>query len=56
LIAGIYLVTRKNYPHKIFETPHKGATWLEAMFSRQGVELDVDRLVAAAEKTRAAIG
>jgi hypothetical protein len=55
LVAGMYLVTKKEYPHKIVSTPAEGATWLVPILAQVGVTHTVDEMVAAVEAARAAI-
>jgi serine/threonine protein kinase len=56
LIAGLYLVTKKEYAHKILETPAAGASWLAARLAQSGLPVDIKAVVAAAEEARRAIG
>ena len=56
LVAGMYLVTKKEYPHKIFSTPAEGAEWLVPILAQAGVLHTANEIVLAAEKTRAAFG
>jgi hypothetical protein len=55
LVAGMYLVTKKEYPHKIVSTAAEGATWLVPLLAQVGVTHSVHDLVAAVESARAAI-
>jgi len=55
LIAGIYLVTKKLYPHKVFDQPRAAATWMVPLMAQTGVTQTVTELVAAVEATRRAI-
>ncbi|MCU1279419.1 MAG: hypothetical protein JWM53_2965 [bacterium] len=55
LIAGMYLVTKKEYPHKIVATPAEGAAWLVPILAQAGVAQSATDIVAAAEATRASI-
>jgi hypothetical protein len=56
LVAGMYLVTKKAYPHKIVSTPAEGAEWLVPLLASAGVQHTANEIVLAAEKTRAALG
>lgn len=55
LIAGMYLVTRKAYPHKIFENARDGAAWLGTLLTEAGVAQPPGQIVEAVEQVRAAI-
>ena len=55
LIAGIYLLTKKTYPHKIFARAGDGATWLVPILAAAGIEQGAAELLAAAETARSAI-
>jgi hypothetical protein len=55
LVAGMYLVTKKSYPHKIVATPEEGAVWLVEQLAASGVNASASDIVAAAVTTRAAI-
>jgi hypothetical protein len=55
LVAGMYLVTKKHYPHKIVSTPAEGAEWLVPLLAQAGVTQSATDIIAAAEATRAAI-
>ncbi len=55
LIAGMYLVTRKSYAHKIVATVEEGAAWLVAQLAGAGITQPAEDIVAAAEAARAAI-
>jgi hypothetical protein len=55
LVAGMYLVTKKEYPHKIVSTPAEGADWLATILARAGITQSADELVAAVAQARAAI-
>lgn len=55
LVAGMYLVTKKEYPHKIVSTAAEGATWLVPILAQVGVTQSVAEMVAAVEAARAAI-
>jgi hypothetical protein len=56
LVAGMYLVTKKEYPHKIVSTAAEGAAWLVPILAQVGVAQSPDDMVAAVEAARAAIG
>jgi hypothetical protein len=55
LVAGMYLVTKKEYPHKIVSTAAEGAAWLVPILAQVGVTQSPDDMVAAVEAARAAI-
>src|SRR6478609_625818 len=55
LVAGLYLVTKKEYPHKIVSTPAEGAEWLVPILAQVGVTQSAADMVAAVEEARAAI-
>jgi hypothetical protein len=55
LVAGMYLVTKKEYPHKIVSTPLEGAEWLVPILAQVGVTQSADDMVTAVETARAAI-
>jgi hypothetical protein len=55
LVAGMYLVTKKEYPHKIVSTPAEGAEWLVPLLAQAGITQSAADLIAAAEATRASI-
>lgn len=55
LVAGMYLVTKKEYPHKIVSTPAEGAAWLVPILAQVGVTQSAEEMVAAVEAARAAI-
>lgn len=55
LVAGMYLVTKKEYPHKIVSTTSEGAEWLVPILAQAGIKHSTADIVAAAEKARAAI-
>jgi hypothetical protein len=55
LIAGMYLVTKKVYPHKIFESAGSAATWLVPLLGQAGVTQSAAEITAAVEETRRAI-
>ncbi|HEY2744166.1 MAG TPA: hypothetical protein VGL86_06075 [Polyangia bacterium] len=55
LVAGMYLVTRKEYPHKIVSTPAEAAAWLVPILAQAGVLQSSNELILAAEATRAAL-
>ena len=55
LVAGMYLVTKKEYPHKIVSTPAEGAAWLVPILAAAGIVHSPHELVLAAEATRAAL-
>ncbi len=55
LIAGIYLLTKKTYPHKIFAKPADGAAWLVPILAQAGVLHTAAELLVAAEAARQAI-
>jgi hypothetical protein len=55
LVAGMYLVTKKSYPHKIVATAEEGAVWLAEQLVAAGVPVSASEIVAAARATRAAI-
>ena len=55
LVAGLYLVTKKEYPHKIFSTSAEGAEWLVPILAQVGVTQSAADMVAAVEAARAAI-
>jgi hypothetical protein len=55
LVAGMYLVTKKEYPHKIFSTAADGAEWLVPILAQVGVTQTAEDMVAAVEAARAAI-
>jgi hypothetical protein len=55
LVAGMYLVTKKEYPHKIVSTAAEGAAWLVPILAQVGVAQSPDDMVAAVEAARAAI-
>ncbi len=54
LVAGMYLVTKKDYPHKIVSTPAEGAEWLVPLLAQAGITHTALEIIAAAEATRAA--
>ncbi|HEX8952667.1 MAG TPA: hypothetical protein VF945_12515 [Polyangia bacterium] len=54
LVAGMYLVTKKEYPHKIVSTPAEGAEWLVPLLAQAGIAHSATDIIAAAEATRAA--
>jgi hypothetical protein len=53
LVAGMYLVTKKAYPHKIVSTAEEGAAWLVPILGQSGIEQSADAIVAAVAETRA---
>jgi len=55
LVAGMYLVTKKEYPHKIVSTAAEGAAWLVPILAQVGVTQSPEEMVAAVEAARAAI-
>ena len=55
LITGIFLLTKKKYPHKIFSDAGDGATWLVPFLSAAGIQQSASEILAAAEATRKAI-
>jgi serine/threonine protein kinase len=55
LIAGLYLMTKKAYPHKIFENLDDAAAWLVPLLASTGVKHSVADIVSAAEQARLAI-
>jgi hypothetical protein len=55
LIAGIYLVTKKDYPHKVFESPRPAVDWLTPILAQGGVTVLPSAILAAVEETRRAI-
>ena len=55
LVAGMYLVTKKEYPHKIVSTAAEGAEWLVSILAQAGVAHSAHDMVAAVEAARAAI-
>jgi hypothetical protein len=55
LVAGMYLVIKKSYPHKILATPEEGAVWLVERLVASGVNTSATEIIAAAAATRAAI-
>ena len=55
LVAGMYLVTKKEYPHKIVSTAAEGAEWLVSILAQVGVTHSAHDMVAAVEAARAAI-
>jgi hypothetical protein len=55
LVAGMYLVTRKSYPHKIFEAPADGAAWLAQVLADAGLRSTARELADEAEAVRRAI-
>src|SRR5438270_2687844 len=55
LVAGMYLVTKKEYPHKIVSTAAEGAAWLVPLLAKIGVTQSAADMVAAVEAARAAI-
>jgi hypothetical protein len=55
LVAGMYLVTKKEYPHKIVSTAAEGAAWLVPILAQVGVTQSPEDMVAAVEAARAAI-
>jgi hypothetical protein len=55
MIAGLYLVARKEYPHKIFERASDAAEWLAPLMSKSGVQTGSAELYAAVEELRRAI-
>ncbi len=54
LVAGLYLVTKKEYPHKIVSTAAEGAEWLVPILAQVGVAQSAADMVAAVEAARAA--
>jgi hypothetical protein len=55
LIAGLYLMTKKAYPHRIFEHLDDAAAWLVTQLRGTGVAHSAADIVAAAEQARLAI-
>jgi len=55
LVAGLYLVTKKEYPHKIVATVEEGAAWLVEQLAAAGVTVRAADITDAAVTTRAAI-
>lgn len=55
LIAGMYLVTKKEYPHKIVSTAAEGAEWLVPVLAKAGIPQSATDLIAAVEVARASI-
>lgn len=55
LVAGMYLVTKKSYPHKIVATAEEGAAWLVGHLAAAGFAQSASEIVAAADAARAAI-
>jgi hypothetical protein len=55
LIAGMYLVTKKRYPHKIVQTPTEGATWLSRLLHDSGITQPAAEMLALAESARRAL-
>lgn len=55
LVAGLYLVTKKDYPHKIVSTAAEGAEWLVPILAQVGVDQSAADMVAAVEVARAAL-
>ena len=55
LVAGLYLVTKKEYPHKIVSTAEEGAQWLVPILAQVGVTQTAHDMVAAVDAARAAI-
>jgi hypothetical protein len=51
VIAGVYLLSKKNYPHKICSTVGEGATWLAALLPGPSAQT----IAAAGEAARAAL-
>ena len=50
VIAGVYLLTKKPYPHKICSTVAEGATWLSTILGR-----DAAAIAEIGEATRKAL-
>src|SRR2546430_16093709 len=55
LVAGMYLVTKKEYPHKIVSTPAEGAEWLVPLLAQAGITQSANDIIVAAEAARASI-
>jgi len=56
VVAGMYLISKKRYPHKIVQTAREGAAWLVPLLSGAGVRSQkVADLVAAVELARGAL-
>src|SRR5690242_3540322 len=55
IVAGMYIVARRAYPHKIVATPAGGAAWLVEALAALGIAQAAAELVDAVEKARAAI-
>ena len=51
----MYLVTKKHYPHKIFENPADDAAWLVPILATAGVKQTAAEIAAAAEEARNAM-
>jgi hypothetical protein len=55
LVAGMYLINKKQYPHKVCETVTEGAAWLIPFLTEAGLRKTAAEMVAAAESARAAL-
>ena len=56
LIAGLYLVTKKEYPHKVFEQAQAAVAWLVPLLKQAGLAVNAGDILAAAEEARGQIG
>jgi hypothetical protein len=56
LVAGMYLVSKKSYLHRIVQTTDEGAAWLVELLAEAGVTQAAGEILATVDRTRAAIG
>jgi serine/threonine-protein kinase len=56
VVAGIYLVSRAGYRHKVFDRPLEGARWLEDQLALSGVKQSALEMVDAVAEARRAVG
>jgi hypothetical protein len=55
LIAGLFLVTKKSYPHRIVQTPREAAEWLVPLLAQAGIPQSADELVSIVSSARRAL-
>ncbi len=55
VMAGVFLMTTKKYPHKVFNSAMVGAEWLVEITRAGGARISATGMLAAVDAARAAV-